>query len=372
MKRFVIQGIFVSLAALAACSSGGGSGGSGGTSSSSSASSSSSTASSSGSSSTSTTASSSGAGGSSSSSSGAGGSGGAGPCPGCVVVAALPGGSKPYGLFVDAAHVYWTTMGKAGQANGAVMQANLDGTSPVTLASAQEQPRALAVQDGFVFWGNYAATGALRKVPVGGGATVDVLALAPAVVEVAVDASYLWWTREPDDIQRIPITGVPEGGMEDLLTGNPLANGITVDAANMYWVNAQDGYVKKADRDLGNETALATGDVPFGVAVDATSIYWTEQGSAPMVGKVMKASKTDGSGIVALATAQASPQGIAIDGANAYWANQGDGTINKVPLAGGAVTVIGSMQGGPAKVAVDGTHVYWTNNAGDAVMKAPK
>lgn len=349
LQRMPWAGITL-LSTLAAC--GGGAGGSGGSTSTSSASSSSSSSSSTSS-------------GSTSSSSG-GGAGGQAP-EGPTVVAELPVGSKAYGLALDEANVYWTELG-----TGEVRQARKDGTGRVTLASGQDAPHAVAVTDGFVFWGLYSATGSLRKAPIGGGATVDLLPFAPAVLEIVVDSTHLWWTREPDDVQRMPTAGLPDGGLEDLLTGNPLANGITLDATHIYWVNQQDGYVKKALRDLTADTPLATGDVPWGIAVDATSVYWTEVGSAPGAGKVMKASKLDGSGLTTLADMQGAPQGIAVDASHVYWANRDAGTVQKVPIEGGAATVIAAGQPKPVKLAIDESHVFWVNTEGDVIMKAPK
>ncbi|APR84845.1 Putative serine/threonine-protein kinase pknH [Minicystis rosea] len=353
MKRCALQAVFASFAVITACSSGStGTGGAGGMSSASSTSTTSTTSS--------TTA---------SSSSGTGGVGGSAPvtCATCVVVAALPAGSRPYGIALDATHVYWTNTG-----TGEVMQADKDGSAKVTIASGQEAPHALTVQGGQVIWGLYAAIGALRKAPIGGGPSVDLLPLAPAVLEVVANDSYVWWTREPDDVQRVPFNGLPDGGVEDLLTGNPLANGLAFDGTNIFWANRQDGYVKRGDIDLSNETTLGIGDVPWGVAVDGSRIYWTEQGSAPKIGKVMTASKADGADAKALATEQASPQGIAVDDTSVYWANRDDGTINKVPLAGGSVTVVAAGQATPIKIALDASHVYWANYDGDAIMKAPK
>jgi hypothetical protein len=281
-------------------------------------------------------------------------------------VATLPAGSKPYGIAVDAVNVYWTNSGA-----GEVMQAKTDGSSPLKLATGEDSPRAVRVAGGFVYWVSYSIVGVLRKVPVGGGAVVD-LTPAPASLDLVVGPSTIWWTREPDDIQSVPIAGDPDGGSVGLLTGNPLSNGIALDAANVYWVNRQDGYVKKADFDLTNDTALATGDVPFDIAVDATTVYWTEQGSSPGIGKVMKASKTDGSGSLKLAEGQMSPQGIAVDATSVYWANKDDGTIKKAPLGGGAVTTLAEGQKKPIKIAVDATSVYWANTTGDTIMKVAK
>jgi hypothetical protein len=293
------------------------------------------------------------------------------------VVAELPLNSAPYGLEVDANNVYWTNSG-ATSANppvlGSVMQAKKDGTGAVTLTTGEDTPFAVHVAGGFVYWSSYSVASIMRKTPIGGGTITD-LVEAPATRDFALGTSYIWWTREPDDIQRIPIGGVAlgaDGGGVDLLTGNPLSNGIAADSDSVYWVNKQDGYIKRSDLDFANETPLATGDVPWDIAVDATSMYWTEQGSSPNSGKVMKASKVDGSSGVTIAMGQAGPEGIAIDATSVYWANKANGTIMKAPLAGGAAVVLASGQKTPVNVAVDATHVYWTDPKADLVVRVLK
>ena len=366
MNRFVLQGM-CTLALVAAACGGGGSSGTGGATTTSTTTTDTTTT-------TTTATGGTGGTGTTTTSSSTGGTGGTGTTTtpmGPVAIATLAPGSAPYAITLDATNVYWTELGAAPD-TGRVMQAKKDGSGPVTIAMTQDAPHGLAVSDGFVYWGLYSAIGALRKAPVGGGTITELLPVAPTVLEMVVDSSYVWWTREPDDIQRMPTAGLPDGGVEDLLTGNPLANGIALDASAVYWANEQDGYIKKADLDLGNSTPLAIGDVPWGVAIDATTLYWTEQGSGTDIGKVLKASKADGSGVTELATGQGSPNGIAVDGTHVYWANRDAGTINKVPIAGGAVTILAMGQPKPIKLAVDGTHVYWANTEGDAIMRAPK
>ena len=313
---------------------------------------------------------------SSTTSGGTGGSGGAPPCAGCVVVAALPAGSAPYGLDIDANNVYWTNSGPASvnpPALGTVMQAKKDGTGVVTLATGEDTPFAVHTAGGFAYWTSYSVTGVMRKTPIGGG-PITALVDAPTARDFVIGASSIWWSREPDDMQSIPIGGVASSDASSvlLLTGNKQSNGITADANSVYWVNKEDGYVKRSDFDFANDTPLSSGDVPWDCVVDAKSLYWTEKGSAPNVGKVMSASKVDGSNPVTIATGQSSPQGIAIDATHVYWGNAGDGSIMKAPLGGGAATVLAAGQGAPANVAVDGTHVYWTDPKNDLVVKVPK
>jgi hypothetical protein len=294
------------------------------------------------------------------------GAGGGPSCPACSIVIQLPPGGVPYGLFVDAENVYWTDRG-----SGQVMQAALDGSNPIVLAAGEDSPIALQVVGGHVYWVSYSAVGVLRRVPIGGGPVVD-LVEAPAARKLVVGADFIWWTREPDDIQRVPIAGLPDGGVADLLSANLLTNGIALDASAIYWVNRADGYVKKADYDLGNETAIGTGDVPWDIAVDDARVYWTEQGSVPGSGRVAMAGKQDGSGAVVLADQQGKPHGIAIDAERVYWANEGDGTIAAAPIAGGPAVVLAEGQDAPANVAVSPGHVYWTNTAGGAIVRIAK
>lgn len=288
------------------------------------------------------------------------------PCAVCTTLAALPMGSGPYGITVDATYVYWTN-----SISGEVMKIKLDGTGQTTVATGQGAPLALTIDNGYLYWVSYSVDGVMRKTPLAGGALIDIID-APTARDVVVHGSTVFWTREPDDIQSVPVDGLPEGGAAGLLSANQLTNGIAVDATNVYWVNRQDGYIKKCDHDLTNETPLSIGNVPWDVAIDDTNIYWSERGIASAEGKVIRANKADGAGLVELATGLARPEGIAVDATHLYWASSGDGTINKVPIAGGAPVIIATGQVQPENLAVDGTHVYWTDTVANVVVKAPK
>lgn len=70
---------------------------------------------------------------------------------------------------------------------------------------------------------------------------------------------------------------------------------------------------------------------------------------------------------VVLATGSGGPWGVATDGSYVYFGNQDNGTIDKVPIGGGAVTQLASGLNGPTDVATDGADVYWTDYGDDYV-----
>jgi hypothetical protein len=73
-----------------------------------------------------------------------------------------------------------------------------------------------------------------------------------------------------------------------------------------------------------------------------------------------------------LASGQAYPAATAVDATSIYWTAEGDGTVMKLPLAGGTPTVLASVPGSPGAgkgIAVDATSVYWTDWTSGKVMK---
>jgi hypothetical protein len=110
-------------------------------------------------------------------------------------------------------------------------------------------------------------------------------------------------------------------------------------------------------------------DAPQGITVDTVNVYWTNAGTAAgnyLDGTVMKMPLAGGTP-TAIATGQALPTGIATDGVNVYWADLGtaannyaDGSIVMVPIAGGTTTTLATAQAAPQWVAVAASVVYWT------------
>jgi hypothetical protein len=77
-------------------------------------------------------------------------------------------------------------------------------------------------------------------------------------------------------------------------------------------------------------------------------------------------------GPVVLASAQRQPAYVALDGEFVYWTNSGDGTIAKVPIAGGTPQVI-AIGAAPRVWTIFASRVgvFWTENGGSRVAGVP-
>jgi hypothetical protein len=95
---------------------------------------------------------------------------------------------------------------------------------------------------------------------------------------------------------------------------------------------------------------------PEFIATDGVNIYVP----AADLGTIESVPVAGGAPVI-LATKQSDPMGIAVAGGIVYWANENGGTIMKVPVTGGTPVTVASGQGAPFEVAVDATNVYWTN-----------
>lgn len=287
------------------------------------------------------------------------GSGGGSACLSVEVLSQEEIGAAPYGIAVDDSHVYWGNSG-----TGQIRRATKDGSMSETLAEGQGSPWGVRLFNGELYWVSHSVDGVLSKVAIDGGTPVP-LATAPAARDLVINGSTVFWTREPDDVERVGLDG-SEPAL--LISANMLSNTIALDDTYIYWVNLGDGQVKRALFDGTEESPLATGQAqPWGIALDDTHVYWTNSAD----GSIARVAKTGG-GVEIIATGQVAPMGIALDETHVYWVDNETGIVAKAPKTGGEPIILADCQHRPLKLVLDETHAYWTGSTDDTVVRVLK
>ncbi len=200
---------------------------------------------------------------------------------------------------------------------------------------------------------------------VGCGSSPSTLASGQHPVNIAVDATSVYWTDNSDTAQLGSVMKVAlAGGTPVVLATSTNPTAIAVDATSVYWTDPWDGTIMKVALAGGTPVALATSTYPNGIAVDATSVYWTTDLT------VMKVALSGGTAVTLTnksGSVAGEPQSIAVDATGVYYpasdssslSPSGVGSIAKVALSGGTPATLATgyyLQG----IAVDTAAVYYS------------
>jgi sugar lactone lactonase YvrE len=285
------------------------------------------------------------------------------------------GQDHPWGIFVDATHVYWTNKGaKAKQ--GSLSRVDKKGGGAVeVLLDGLQSPYGVVVANGRAYFSaSHPGFGGLGSVSLVDKAHYDKALRQPGRVEepwaIAVRGDEIYFTDlHLRGIMSAPLTASVDTDKVNVLAhtdGRPV--GLAVDDTHVYWTDSDPGVVNRAPRAGGPiQTLIARGDKTTGLALDDTRVYFSEWGSG-RIGSVLKT----GGGIVNLALDQKGVRAIAVDDTRIYWSHPPTSTIRSMPKGGGPTVTHASDVKHGYSLAVDDTSIYWVEYDGGVVRAIEK
>ncbi|MEW6507331.1 MAG: N-acetylmuramoyl-L-alanine amidase [Bacteroidota bacterium] len=272
-----------------------------------------------------------------------------------TIITLAQGLNRPWNLTVDANSVYWV---ENDARNGAVKKVPINGGAVTTLSSGLVEPSAIAVDNSFVYWieRNNGSNGSIKKIPLGGGTpTTLATGLNNAQNHMALDASFIYFgdgiSGGGGAIRKVSKSG---GSVTTLVsTGIPnLTTAIAVDQSYVYFTDDLNN-IKRVPVNGGTPTTIGPGN-PSAMTLYGNDLYWVEYSS----GTVKKMPKNGGT-VTTLASGSNSPAGITTDGSNVFWIEfTWPGSVKKVPINGGSVTTIAN-EANTIGIAADSQTPYW-------------
>jgi hypothetical protein len=278
------------------------------------------------------------------------------------------GQDGPRSVAVDDTAIYWTNS----VPGGSVMKCALPSCEggPTELATGQGRPYAIAVVQGQVVWTNL-DSGEVRSCPKDGGPAADIEIGANAPSSLFPIGSGVWFNeRDDDSIKHCELPPSPSDCFFVMNVGDETgADWVNVADGRLLWI--RDGAeIRQCSTNADcneevNRTTLVGGlTQASSLSVDDAQLYWLEASS------VRSAPRTGMGAAATIADGQSDPAFLALDAADVYWTNTLDGTVRKAPKKGGASpTTVASGQKGPAGIVVYGPKVYWAN-AGDGTIRS--
>jgi formylglycine-generating enzyme required for sulfatase activity len=292
--------------------------------------------------------------------------------------------ANPIAIAVAAGRVYWLTGGVAADANkqptglGQLRSTALLGGTPTLNADKVLFPRELIAAGSSLFFTAYGsksgqATGEIWRFTSDKAIRFLSGLNAPDGISAYWTASSATWTTHYTAFNDGLVQRYIEGGEPQTLVGEqrgPIRVAMSPDRKYLVWLN--EGTIGLAD---GSVQALLNGEPlivaenqarPRSLVVDDMGVCWTTLGLAGLNGEgevhcvAFSSGKTPAQPITA--TGQSGPLGVAMDADTVYWTNRGDGTVRKMPRAGGvAPTTAAHGQHNPGAISLHEGVLYWVN-----------
>jgi alpha-tubulin suppressor-like RCC1 family protein len=259
----------------------------------------------------------------------------------------------------------WVAHGDGFNAGGGVYRSNVDGTGLHTIASGLQDVGGLDVDATSIVW---SAFGGVNIVPVGGGAPL-LIDQAFDGMQIAMDATTVYMTTfQGNQVRAVARSGWPPSVVS---TFEDAPVGIALDDTNVYFTNIFTGDVKSVPKAGGPPMLLATGRGASLVAIRAGYAFW------PGEAGIKRVPVAGGATEVLDADPAIQESAIAVDDDSVFFTTfdppTGFGTIQSVPLGGGAAHVLASGTSFITEgLQSDGAALYYTDMYGGRVLKVAK
>lgn len=245
-------------------------------------------------------------------------------------------GLGPFGIAVDAEHVYWTGLGDEGN----VWQAALDGGDRQPLArlgpKGSAYVRSMRLGDGALYVAA-GCEGEIFRVPLDGSGAQSVAQTPGCVHDVAVGGDTLYYTTTVDmngALWKVPIAGgtpAAIGGAATMGSGT-CGEVVAVADTDVYWTDVCTKTLNKVPLAGGDSVVVDNEVGGEAVAIAGGNVYWDAAGQ-------LKRAPLDGSSapaVIATTTPMTAVWGIAVDGQFVYWSENTSftdpGTIRRAPV----------------------------------------
>ena len=295
------------------------------------------------------------------------------------------GWTQPSSMAIDATDIYLTA--DSGD-NGVVVRVPKSGGAPTTLASTGEDPFGIALDATHVYWraANDVEGWDILSVPKGGGTPTTITSQPEIQWGPVVNDTDLYWAWSSAGVypgtNTFAVVTVPKSGgtPSTIASGTDQVMDLTVDATNVYWIEQDHAAVMALPVAGGVPTKLAaTTDASadaygLSLAIHGANVYWTDSHSE-------RVPKVGGATVEVYHSPSIGP--FTVDSANFFLVNcvRGELLTGLQGAAHAVVTRPTSPDGGiwyvadpVVGLAVDDTSIFWLdgNNGGPLLFKRPK
>jgi hypothetical protein len=305
----------------------------------------------------------------------------------CQAIELASGFGQPWGLAVDATHIYWadhtgSAIARASKADGSAFEIVAAGSVGV------DSPIDVAVDgDGVYFTSSsFGVTPSVMRCPLAASCGPTELAASPeAPTRIRVEGSYAYWLDIYAGSVRRADKATGAGEVKISTIDNGYLGGqyaeLTIDDAFVYWTNRTPGELRRAPKGGGAPELLRDEQArPSAIVARDDTLYWANAGLDLGQGEILSMAK-DGSGaITTIAIGQTYPAAIAVDATHVYWINEGtdpgyaDGSLRRCARAGcaGPPEILLEPLMDPRGLALDDDAVYVTTFGAGKVWKVAK